>query len=72
MSTGPRVRLRCPVCERALASAPLMQHATLVVRRTCATKGCRNRWSVRLRPFARGAAYTATEATWTPLGRVRA
>ena len=43
--------LRCPNCDRKLRGTEIMEHATLVIQRTC--PGCRMRWQVVIAPGKR-------------------
>lgn len=57
------LKLRCPKCSRALRDAPLMQSATLVVKRTCK---CGARWSLKISPARVNAARAIHVLDWTP------
>lgn len=48
--TTDTVKFTCPDCGRKLCPAPLMRHATLVLRRTCPGRQCRQAWLVKITP----------------------
>lgn len=63
------IPLKCPSCQRALRSTPLMLSSTEIVKRTCR---CGEHWQVKIRPMpSPGQGMFVHECEWTFLGRVK-
>jgi hypothetical protein len=65
-TTTTTLRLTCPCCARTLR-APAMDHATQVIKRTCA---CGNQWQITITPLRNDEATRMDRLAWLPLGRV--
>ena len=50
-----KLTFACPCCERKLCGVPSMQHATMIVKRTCR---CGARWQIKVTPLCAGGDYS--------------
>lgn len=51
MIERPFIQLTCPGCGKKVYPAPLMEVATIVLKRRC--KSCKTNWVINLQPLGR-------------------
>jgi len=59
-----KVKFKCPCCETVLRGVDMMEHATLIVKRTCK---CGKRWQVKVTPLRSKDGVHIHAADFTPI-----